>query len=194
MKYLIACLGNVGLEYENTRHNIGFKVADTLATAAGLRFSAGRHGSVAELRHRGRSLILLKPSTYMNLSGKAVGYWLQAEKIPLDKLLVVLDDINLPFGRLRMRGSGSDGGHNGLKSVALTLGSEGYARLRCGVGNSFSRGQQVDFVLGEWTDDERKLLPACLDKAADAVKSFAAIGLERTMNAANTAPDVLIAP
>lgn len=184
---MIACLGNVGPEYENTRHNIGFKVADTLAAAAGLRFGAGRYGSVAELHHRGRTLILLKPSTYMNLSGKAVSYWLQVEKIPVERLLVALDDINLPFGRLRMRGNGSDGGHNGLKNIALALESESYARLRCGVGNDFGKGQQIDFVLGEWTDDERKRLPDYLNKAADAVKAFAAIGLERAMNAANTA-------
>ncbi|MDR1417018.1 MAG: aminoacyl-tRNA hydrolase [Prevotellaceae bacterium] len=187
MKYLIACLGNVGPEYEDTRHNVGFKVADTLAAAAGLRFSVGRYGSLAELHHRGRTLILLKPSTYMNLSGKAVSYWLQAEKIPAEKLLVVLDDLNLPFGRLRMRGGGSDGGHNGLKNIALTLGNENYARLRCGVGSDFGRGQQIDFVLGEWTDDERKRLPDYLDKAADAVKTFATVGLERAMNLVNTA-------
>jgi PTH1 family peptidyl-tRNA hydrolase len=187
MKYLIACLGNIGSEYENTRHNIGFKVADTLAATADLRFSAGRYGSVAELHHKGRTLILLKPSTYMNLSGKAVSYWLQAEKIPLERLLVVLDDINLPFGRLRMRAGGSDGGHNGLKNIALMLESESYARLRCGVGNNFGQGQQIDFVLGEWTEDERKLLPECLNKAVDAVKSFTTIGLERAMNVVNTA-------
>jgi PTH1 family peptidyl-tRNA hydrolase len=187
MKYLIACLGNTGEEYENTRHNVGFKVADTLAAPAGARFIAGRYGSVAELRHKGRTLTLLKPSTYMNLSGKAVSYWLQAKQIPLENLLVVLDDINLSFGRLRMRGSGSDGGHNGLKSIALLLETENYARLRCGVGNDFGKGQQIDFVLGEWTNDERKQLPACLDKAADAVKAFTTIGLERAMNMANTA-------
>jgi PTH1 family peptidyl-tRNA hydrolase len=187
MKYLVACLGNIGPEYENTRHNVGFKVADTLAAAAGLRFSAARYGSVAELQHKGRTLILLKPSTYMNLSGKAVCYRLQAEKIPIERLLVVLDDINLPFGRLRMRAGGSDGGHNGLKNIALMLGSESYARLRCGVGNNFGRGRQIDFVLGEWADDERTLLPGYLNSAADAVKSFAAIGLERTMNIVNTA-------
>lgn len=187
MKYLAACLGNVGPEYENTRHNVGFKVADTLAANAGLRFSAASYGSLAELRHKGRTVILLKPSTYMNLSGKAVCYWLQAEKIPLERLLVVLDDINLPFGRLRMRTGGSDGGHNGLKSIALMLGSESYARLRCGVGCDFGKGQQVDFVLGEWTDYERAMLPTCLNRAADAVKSFAAIGPERTMNGVNTA-------
>ncbi|MDR2813628.1 MAG: aminoacyl-tRNA hydrolase [Prevotellaceae bacterium] len=187
MKYLVACLGNIGLEYENTRHNVGFKVADTLAAAAGLSFSTERYGGVAECRHKGRTLILLKPSTYMNLSGKAVSYWLQAEKIPLERLLVVLDDINLPFERLRIRSGGSDGGHNGLKNIALMLESENYARLRCGVGSNFGKGQQIDFVLGEWTDDERTLLPSYLSRAADAVKSFATVGLERAMNIVNTA-------
>ncbi|MDR0710741.1 MAG: aminoacyl-tRNA hydrolase [Prevotellaceae bacterium] len=186
MKYLAACLGNIGPEYENTRHNVGFKVADALAATADLSFSACRYGSIAELHHKGRKIILLKPSTYMNLSGKAVSYWLQAEKIPLERLLVVLDDINLSFGRLRMRAGGGDGGHNGLKSIVQTLESENYARLRCGVGNSFGQGQQIDFVLGEWTDDERKLLPECLDRAAEAVKSFATIGIERAMNVVNT--------
>jgi PTH1 family peptidyl-tRNA hydrolase len=187
MKYLVACLGNIGPEYENTRHNIGFKVADTLAAAAGLRFSAARYGSLAELHHRGRTLVLLKPSTYMNLSGKAVCYRLQAEKIPPERLIVVADDINLPFGRLRMRAGGSDGGHNGLKNIALMLGSESYARLRCGVGNDFGKGRQIDFVLGEWTDDEQTLLPAYLSRAASALESFATAGLERTMNVVNTA-------
>jgi PTH1 family peptidyl-tRNA hydrolase len=187
MKYLVACLGNIGPEYENTRHNIGFKVADALAADAGLRFSADRYGSVAELHHKGRTLFLLKPSTYMKLSGKAVSYWLQAEKIPLERLLVVLDDINLPFGKLRMRPSGSDGGHNGLKNIALMLESEAYVRLRCGVGSNFSKGQQIDFVLGDWTADERTLLPDYVSRAADAVKAVTTIGLERAMNAVNTA-------
>ncbi|MDR0566076.1 MAG: aminoacyl-tRNA hydrolase [Prevotellaceae bacterium] len=187
MKYLAACLGNIGPEYENTRHNIGFKVANTLAAANGLRFCAARYGSIAELHLKGQAIILLKPSTYMNLSGKAVGYWLQTEKIPLEHLLVVLDDINLPFGRLRMRAGGSDGGHNGLKSIALLLQSERYARLRCGVGNDFGKGRQMDFVLGQWTDNEQTLLPEYLTRAADAVKAFAAIGLERAMNVVNTA-------
>lgn len=186
MKYLIACLGNIGAEYENTRHNIGFKVADALAHEAGLRFSSDRYGSIAELKHKGRMLLLLKPSTYMNLSGKAVSYWLQAEKIPAENLLVVLDDIALPFGSVRMRGKGSDGGHNGLKNITLCLGHESYARLRCGVGSDFGRGQQVDYVLGEWSDEEQKALPDFVDKAASAVKAFAAIGLERAMNVANT--------
>jgi PTH1 family peptidyl-tRNA hydrolase len=186
MKYLIACLGNIGAEYENTRHNVGFRVADALAASATLRFSSERYGSIAELHHKGRTLMLLKPSTFMNLSGKAVGYWLQAEKIPAERLLVVLDDIALPFGAVRLRSKGSDGGHNGLKNIALTLGSDSYARLRCGVGSSFGRGQQVDYVLGEWSDEERSGLPAMIDKAADAVCKFAAIGIERAMNAVNT--------
>ena len=186
MKYLIACLGNIGAEYENTRHNIGFKVADTLAHEADLRFSSDRYGSVVELKHKGRALLLLKPSTYMNLSGKAVSYWLQAEKIPVENLLVVLDDIAIPYGSIRLRSKGSDGGHNGLKSIALLLGHENYARLRCGVGNDFGKGQQVDYVLGDWNADEQKALPEFLDKATAAVKAFATQGVERAMNIVNT--------
>lgn len=186
MKYLIACLGNIGAEYENTRHNIGFKAADALAHEAELRFSSDRYGSIAELKHKGRTLLLLKPSTYMNLSGKAVSYWLQAEKIPVENLLIVLDDIALPFGSVRLRGKGSDGGHNGLKNITLCLGHENYARLRCGVGSDFGKGQQVDYVLGEWSGDEQKALPDFLKKIADGVKTFAALGIERAMNIVNT--------
>ena len=186
MKYLIACLGNIGPEYENTRHNIGFRVADALAHEAEQRWHSDRYGSIAEVRHRGRTLLLLKPSTYMNLSGRAVNYWLQAEKIPDENLLVVLDDIALPFGTLRLRGKGSDGGHNGLKNIALMLEHEQYARLRCGVGSDFGRGQQVDYVLGDWSDEEEKALPDFLKKIADGVKAFAAIGLDRAMNTVNT--------
>ena len=186
MKYLIACLGNIGVEYENTRHNVGFKVADTLAHEAGARFGSGRYGSVAELKHKGRALLLLKPSTYMNLSGNAVSYWLQAEKIPVENLLVVLDDIAIPYGSIRLRGKGSDGGHNGLKSIALRLEHESYARLRCGVGSDFGKGQQIDYVLGEWSADEQKALPEFLDRAAAAVKAFATLGVERAMNVVNT--------
>ena len=188
MKYLIACLGNVGAEYNNTRHNVGFKVGDALADDAHLRFADCRHGSMAELRHKGRTLLLLKPSTLMNLSGKAVSYWLQAEKIPPENLLVVLDDIALPFGSLRLRGKGSDGGHNGLKNITLLLGHEGYARLRCGVGSNFGAGQQIHYVLGEWSDDEQRALPTLVAKATEAVKAFATLGLERAMNAVNTKP------
>jgi len=186
MKYLIACLGNIGAEYENTRHNIGFKIADTLAHEANLRFSSDRYGSIAELKHKGRTLLLLKPSTYMNLSGKAVSYWLQAEKIPVENLLVVLDDIAIPYGSIRLRGKGSDGGHNGLKNITLLLEHDSYARLRCGIGSTFDKGQQIDYVLGEWSEEEQKALPDFLDRAAAAVKAFATLGVERAMNVVNT--------
>ena len=182
MKYLIVGLGNIGAEYAETRHNIGFKVADALAAEAGAVFATGRYGSVAEFRHKGRTFVLLKPSTYMNLSGKAVSYWLKAEKIPQENLLVVVDDIALPFGTLRMRPRGSAGGHNGLKNIAELLGTEDYARMRFGVGGDFPRGHQVDYVLGEWSDKERKALPERLKVFGDAILSFTTIGLERTMN------------
>lgn len=186
MKYLIAGLGNIGAEYANTRHNIGFKVLDALAKASNIFFKEGRHASVAELRHKGRTFILIKPSTYMNLSGKAVGYWMQAEKIPIENLLVVVDDLALPYGLLRMRGKGSDGGHNGLKDIARVLGSENYARIRMGIGNEFGRGQQVDYVLSEWSVAEAEQLPTFVERAGDAVLSFGSIGLDRTMNLFNT--------
>lgn len=185
MKYLIVGLGNIGAEYADTRHNVGFKIADRLAEAAGAKFSTGRYGDVATISHKGRQIILLKPSTYMNLSGKAVNYWLQQEKVPRENMLVVVDDIALPLGTLRIRAKGSDGGHNGLANIAQVLGTTEYARMRFGVGGDFPRGMQVDYVLGEWTADEKKLLPEKIDAAADAVKSFAAIGLERTMNIFN---------
>lgn len=185
MKYLIAGLGNIGAEYAGTRHNIGFQVVDALAAAAGATFITGRYGAVAEVRHKGRTLLLLKPSTYMNLSGKAVRYWMETEKIPLENLLVVVDDIALPFGTLRMRTKGSAGGHNGLKNITELLGTEAYARMRFGVGGDFARGHQVDYVLGEWTAEEREALPARLKLFGDAVLSFATIGAERTMNLYN---------
>lgn len=185
MKYLIVGLGNIGAEYAETRHNIGFKVLDALAEASNTVFTSARYGAVAEMRHKGRTLVLLKPSTYMNLSGKAVRYWLEQEKIPRENLLVVSDDIALPFGTLRMRPKGSAGGHNGLKNIAELLGSEEYARMRFGVGGDFARGHQVDYVLGEWTDDERRALPERLKLFGDAVRSFATIGCERTMNLYN---------
>ncbi len=185
MKYLIAGLGNIGAEYAETRHNIGFQVVDALAATAGATFITERYGAVAEVRHKGRTLLLLKPSTYMNLSGKAVRYWMEAEKIPLENLLVVVDDIALPFGTLRMRTKGSAGGHNGLKSITELLGTEAYARMRFGVGGDFARGHQVDYVLGEWTAEEHEALPARLKLFGDAVLSFATIGAERTMNLYN---------
>ncbi|WP_289731003.1 aminoacyl-tRNA hydrolase [uncultured Alistipes sp.] len=182
MKYLIVGLGNIGAEYADTRHNIGFKVLDALAGASNTLFTTARYGDVAELKHKGRTLVLLKPSTYMNLSGKAVRYWLDAEKIPRENLLIISDDIALPFGTLRIRQRGSAGGHNGLKNIAELLGSEDFARMRFGVGGDFPRGHQVDYVLGEWTPEEREALPERLKVFGDAVLSFATAGIERTMN------------
>lgn len=185
MKYLIVGLGNIGAEYAGTRHNAGFDVLDALAGASNVSFTTDRYGAVAELRHRGRTLLLLKPSTYMNLSGKAVRYWMEQAKVAPENLLVIVDDIALPFGTLRMRTKGSAGGHNGLKNITEVLGHENYARIRFGIGGDFARGQQVDYVLGHWTDEERKLLPERLKLFGDAVLSFASIGAERTMNLYN---------
>ena len=185
MKYLVVGLGNIGTEYADTRHNIGFKVLDALAGVSNTLFTTARYGDVAELRHKGRTLVLLKPSTYMNLSGKAVRYWLDTEKIPRENLLVVSDDIALPFGTLRMRPKGSAGGHNGLKNIAELLGTEEFARVRFGVGGDFPRGHQVDYVLGEWTPEEREAMPARLHLFGEAILSFATIGVERTMNLFN---------
>ena len=185
MKYLIVGLGNIGAEYADTRHNIGFCVLDALAEASNVSFTAGRYGSTATLRYRGRTVILLKPSTYMNLSGKAVRYWLEQENIPIENLLVISDDIALPFGELRMRKKGSAGGHNGLKNIAELLQSQQYARLRFGIGGDFPRGFQVDYVLGTWTDEEQKALPERIEVARQVVLSFGTAGLERTMNTFN---------
>lgn len=185
MKYLIVGLGNIGAEYASTRHNIGFRVLDALAEASGAVFTAERYGSVARIKHKGRTLVLLKPATYMNLSGKAVRYWLDAEKIELDHLLVVVDDIALPFGALRMRSKGSAGGHNGLKNIDALLGRSDYARIRFGIGGDFARGHQVDYVLGEWTDDEQKALPERLKIFGEAVLTFATLGADRTQNLFN---------
>jgi len=182
LKYLIAGLGNIGSEYSNTRHNIGFIVLDALAKASNISFNDARYGSVAEIKHKGKTFILLKPSTYMNLSGKAVSYWLQKEKISIENLLVVVDDIALPLGSLRLRSFGSDGGHNGLRSIDSILGNQNYARLRFGIGGDFPKGYQVDYVLGEWTAEEIKILPDSIKRASDIVFSFGAIGVERTMN------------
>ena len=182
MKYLIAGLGNIGLEYSNTRHNIGFKVLDALASASNTSFSAKRYGDIAQVKHKGRTFILLKPSTYMNLSGKAVSYWLKTEKIPIEKLLVITDDIALPVGTLRLRAKGGDGGHNGLFDIIEILGTQKFARLRFGVGNDFPKGLQVQYVLGEWTSEQQELLPERCKKAAEIIFSFGSIGIERTMN------------
>lgn len=181
MKYLIVGLGNPGVKYTETRHNIGFKVLDAITKELGTTFSPGKQADVAEAKFKGRTLVLIKPTTYMNLSGKAVNYWMQAEKIQRENLLVITDDLALPFGKLRMKGKGSDGGHNGLKDIQATLNSQEYARLRFGVGNDFHKGQQVDYVLGEWSDEEKKTLEERIAVATEFVKGFATIGLNLTM-------------
>jgi peptidyl-tRNA hydrolase, PTH1 family len=185
MKYLITGLGNIGYEYEGTRHNIGFEVVDQICKSLEGTWRQDTHGDLAEVRHKGRTLILLKPNTYMNLSGKAVRYWLQKEKIPNENLLVVTDDLNLPFGKIRMRPNGSDGGHNGLKSINELLGSNAYPRMRMGIGSDFGKGKQVNFVLGKWSEDERAELPHILERADEATRTFATIGLDRAMNLFN---------
>ena len=185
-KFLIVGLGNIGSEYKNTRHNIGFDVLDFLAKEDGVSFSEGRLADVAQLKIKGKPIVLIKPTTYMNLSGKAVNYWLQQEKINLENLLVIVDELALPLGKLRINPKGSDGGHNGLRNIQETLNTTNYNRLRFGIGNQFSKGKQVDFVLGNWTDEEQKQLQERIKIASDAIKSFAFIGLERTMNSFNT--------
>jgi len=181
-KSLIVGLGNIGAEYANTRHNIGFQILDALAKASSISFSSDRYGDRAEFKWKGRPFVLIKPSTYMNLSGKAVNYWLQKEKVPVSQLLVVTDDLALPFGKLRLKGKGSDGGHNGLKHIQQTLGHPNYARLRFGVGNEFAKGKQVDYVLGEWDSEESAQLDKRVELASEIIKSFGTAGLPRTMN------------
>lgn len=185
MKYLIVGLGNIGEEYWNTRHNIGFMVLDALAKASNIVFTDGRYGATASMSVKGRQLLLLKPSTYMNLSGNAVRYWMQQEKIPLENVLIVVDDLALPFGTLRLKGKGSDAGHNGLKHIAATLGTQNYARLRFGIGNDFPRGGQIDFVLGHFSEEDTRLMPERLEMAGEIVKSFCLAGLNITMNQYN---------
>jgi PTH1 family peptidyl-tRNA hydrolase len=181
MKYLIVGLGNVGDEYHNTRHNIGFMVLDVLAKASNIVFSDKRYGAVTHLPLRGRQLILLKPSTYMNLSGFAVRYYMQQEKIPLENVLVIVDDLALPFGSLRLKGKGSDAGHNGLKHIAQTLGTENYARLRFGIGNDFPRGGQINYVLSPFNEKEWETMNERLETAGEIVKSFCLAGINMTM-------------
>ncbi len=185
MKYLIAGLGNIGDEYANTRHNIGFVVLDALAASLNASFSPGRYASVATARFKGRKLVLIKPSTYMNLSGKAVRYWLETEKIPLENLLVIMDDIDLDPGVLRMKASGSGGSHNGLNHIIEILGTTSFPRLRFGIGSDFAKGFQVDYVLGRWTRAEEELLKPKMLMAAEMVKSFATTGIDRTMSLYN---------
>ena len=182
MKYLIVGLGNIGSEYADTRDNIGFNVLDALAEASNTSFTTVRYGDMATLRHRSRTVLLLKPSTYMNLSGKAVRYWMEQEKIKPENLLVISDDIAIPFGQLRLRPQGSAGGHNGLKNIAELLGTEAFARMRFGVGGDFPRGHQIDYVLGKWSDEERKAMPDRLKVFGDAILSYVSVGCQMTMN------------
>jgi PTH1 family peptidyl-tRNA hydrolase len=186
MKYLIAGLGNIGNEYENTRHNIGFMILDALTKASNVVFDVNkRYGAIAEMKLKNRQLILLKPSTYMNLSGNAVRYWMQKEKIEPEHLLVVVDDLALPFGTLRLKPQGSDAGHNGLKHIQETLGTTGYNRLRFGIGNNFPPGAQINFVLTSFSADEQKQLPEKIETALEIIKSFCLAGINITMNQFN---------
>ena len=182
MKYLIVGLGNIGSEYQGTRHNIGFNVLDALAKASNISFSTQRYGDVAQMRLKNKLLVLLKPSTYMNLSGNAVRYWMNEKKIELERLLVVVDDLALPFGSLRMKPGGSEAGHNGLRHITQVLGTQQYARLRFGIGNDFPRGGQIDYVLGNLSPEDEAALPERLDVAAEMIKSFALSGIQFTMN------------
>jgi PTH1 family peptidyl-tRNA hydrolase len=184
-KYLIVGLGNIGADYVNTRHNIGFKVVDHLAKKENLSFQTAKLGDLTEYKIKGRTLFLLKPNTYMNLSGKAVKYWMDKENIPVENVLVITDDLNLPFGTFRIKSKGSDGGHNGLKNIQLVLNSTEYPRFRFGISDQFKKGQQVDYVLGEWGNEEKTALPERLDKAVEIIQSFALSGLNNTMNTFN---------
>lgn len=181
-RFLIACLGNMGPEYVNTRHNAGFMVADALAADAGVSFQSKRYGDMAVVRVKNCELLILKPSTFMNLSGVAVRYWMNHEKLPLENLLVVVDDMAIPFGSIRMRKQGSDAGHNGLKNIASELGTQNYARLRFGIGNGFPRGGQIDYVLGKFPPEEMEKMPEVLKKACDAIKAFCLSGPDFAMN------------
>jgi len=184
-KFLIVGLGNIGEKYHNTRHNIGFKILDYLAEKEEATFETVKLGDVTTIKIKGRTLILLKPSTYMNLSGKAIKYWLEKEKIPLSNLLVITDDLNLPFGTLRLKTKGSDGGHNGLKDTQDKLQTTKYNRFRFGISDTFSKGRQVDYVLGEWNEEENSKLEERLKISAELVKSFALAGVNNTMNQFN---------
>lgn len=186
MKVLIVGLGNIGAEYDNTRHNIGFNIADELVKQAGAEFTIEKNASVAKFKYAGRVYVVIKPTTYMNLSGKAVSYWMKAESIPIDRVLVLVDDLAIPFGAIRLRGKGSDAGHNGLKDIAAVLGRTDYPRLRFGIGDDYSRGKQIDYVLGRWSKDEMLDIPLRVDVCVKAIKSFASIGMSRTMNEFNT--------
>jgi PTH1 family peptidyl-tRNA hydrolase len=182
MKYLIIGLGNPGLEYKNTRHNIGYTVLDSLAEKSSTSFLAKRYGLRTEIKIKARTLVLVKPTTFMNLSGKAVNYYLNQENIPIEKMLIVVDDIAMPFGSIRIKMKGGSGGHNGLQNIEDILGNNNYNRLRFGIGNEFNQGRQVDYVLGEWNEEEKKLLTERIEIVIDAIKDFPILGIERTMN------------
>jgi len=185
MKYLIVGLGNIGEEYSDTRHNIGFTILDAFASDAGVIFSDRRYGSVSLSKYRGRIFVLLKPSTYMNLSGNAVNYWLKKEKIAVENLLVIVDDIALPLGSIRMKPKGSDGGHNGLAHINAVLGTSEYTRIRVGIGNEFRKGSQIDYVLGRWSPEEKKFLDGRIRIVIEMIKSFGMVGTELTMTTFN---------
>ena len=184
-KYLICGLGNPGDEYAGTRHNTGWMAVDALATALGAEWRDRRYGFVAEASLKGRKVFILKPTTFMNLSGNAVRYWLQQEKIPVENMLVLVDDLNLPFGTIRIRKQGSNGGHNGLGNIQSVLGTDAYARVRFGIGNEYTRGTQINFVLGEWTDEEKKKIDERLKVTTELIPSFCLQGIDRTMNQFN---------
>lgn len=184
-KFLIVGLGNIGAEYVNTRHNIGFKILDHLAKKESLSFETAKLGALAEYKFKGRTFLLLKPNTYMNLSGKAVKYWMDKENIPLENLFVITDDLNLSFGTIRIKPKGSDGGHNGLKNINLILSTNQYTRFRFGISDEFKKGQQVDYVLGDWDTIEKEKLPERLEVTSEIIKSFGTAGLENTMTTFN---------
>lgn len=184
-KFLIVGLGNIGAEYVNTRHNIGFKILDFLAQKEGISFETAKFGALAAYKFKGRTFFLLKPNTYMNLSGKAVHYWLDKENIPLQNLLVITDDLNLAFGTIRIKPKGSDGGHNGLKNINLILNTQNYTRFRFGISDEFKKGQQINYVLGDWDEVEKAKLPERLELASEIIKSFGTAGLENTMTSFN---------
>ena len=188
MNYLVVGLGNIGAEYANTRHNMGFMVLDAWAQASNIIFESGRYGSTAVVSFKGRKFYLLKPSTYMNLSGKAVRYWMNELKIQPENLLVISDDLNIPFGTLRLRKNGSAGGHNGLTNINELIGTQEYPRIRVGIGNEFGRGQQIGYVLGEFSDEEKKEIPQICKRVIDGVKAWATVGADRAMNVVNTKP------
>ncbi|MEM8845884.1 MAG: aminoacyl-tRNA hydrolase [Bacteroidota bacterium] len=184
-KFLIVGLGNIGPDYDETRHNIGFKILDHLAVQEGFSFESAKLGALATFKYKGKSILCLKPSTYMNLSGKAVKYWMEKENIALENVLIITDDINLPFGTIRLKTKGSDGGHNGLKNIQNLLQTSQYPRFRFGVSANFGKGKQIEYVLGKWSDEERATLPERLEKSSELIKSFIFAGVKNTMNQYN---------